>query len=99
VTSPNPWIAIYQALTREGENGVLNAEERIDRQTMFYAYTANAARTLGLEQQIGTLASGKYADFIVLDRDVFSVSDKELRDTRVLKTFFGGREVYTATAP
>ncbi|WP_236210298.1 amidohydrolase [Metapseudomonas otitidis] len=96
VSSPNPWAAMAQAVTREGEKGVLNADERLDRETMFYAYTLNAARTIGQEQRIGSLAVGKQADFILLDRDVFTVDAKALSETRVLKTWFGGREVYTA---
>jgi predicted amidohydrolase YtcJ len=86
-----------QAITRVGPLGVLNADERLDRETMFYAYTANAARTIGLDQQIGSLTPGKQADFIVVDRDVFSVDEKALHDTQVLQTWFGGRQVYTAT--
>ena len=94
VSSPNPWNAMAQAITRDGPLGVLNASERLDRETMFYAYTLNAARTIGLEKQIGSLSPGKQADFIVLDRDVFSVDNKALHDTQVLQTWFAGREVY-----
>lgn len=97
VSSPNPWAAMAQAVTREGEKGVLNAEERLDRETMFYAYTLNAARTIGLDRQIGSLAPGKQADLILLDRDVFQVEPEALRDTQVLKTWFGGKEVFEAT--
>ena len=63
---------------------------------MFQAYTLNAARTIGLDQQIGSLAPGKQADLILLDRDVFQVEPEALRDTRVLKTWFAGREVFEA---
>ncbi|MDL5591568.1 amidohydrolase [Bacillus subtilis] len=96
VSSPNPWAAMAQAVTREGEKGVLNADERLDRETMFYAYTLNAARAIGQEQRIGSLTAGKQADFILLDRDVFTVDAKALAETRVLKTWFGGREVFEA---
>jgi predicted amidohydrolase YtcJ len=94
VSSPNPFNAMAQAITRAGPLGVLNADERLDRETMFYAYTLNAARTIGLEKQIGSLSPGKQADFIVLDRDVFTVDNKALHDTQVLQTWFAGREVY-----
>lgn len=94
VSSPNPWNAIAQAVTRKGPLGVLNAKESVDRQLMFQAYTLNAAKTLRLDQQIGSLAPGKQADLIVLDRDVFKVSNDELFDTQVLKTFFAGKQVY-----
>ncbi|MHC8339771.1 amidohydrolase [Pseudomonas sp. HLT2-19-2] len=97
VSTPNPWNAMAQAITRDGPLGVLNADERIDRETMFYAYTLNAARTIGLDKQIGSLSPGKQADFIVLDRDVFSVDNKALHDTQVLQTWFAGREVYALT--
>ncbi|MFZ3184358.1 MAG: amidohydrolase [Pseudomonas sp.] len=99
VSSPNPWNAIAQASTRKGPMGVLNAKESIDRETMFYAYTLNAAKALRLEDQIGSLAPGKQADLIVLDRDVFKVSDAELFDTQVVQTFFAGESVYQAEQP
>jgi len=94
VSSPNPWNAIAQAITRKGPLGVLNGKESVDRQIMFQAYTLNAAKTLRLERQIGSLAPGKQADLIVLDRDVFKVSPDALFDTQVLKTFFAGKQVY-----
>ncbi|MBX9915136.1 MAG: amidohydrolase [Pseudomonadaceae bacterium] len=96
VSSQNPWNAIAQASTRKGPLGVLNAKESIDRETMLYAYTLNAATALRLEKQIGSLAPGKQADLIILDRDVFKVSDAELFDTQVLQTFFAGQSVYQA---
>lgn len=96
VSTPNPWPAAYQAMTREGPKGVLNAKESIDRASLLQAYTLNAARTLGLEQQIGSLTPGKQADFIVLDRDVLQVPDKELAETRVLQTWFAGNQVFSA---
>ena len=98
VSGPNPWNAIAQASTRKGPLGVLNAKESLDRQAMFYAYTINAAKALRLDQQIGSLAPGKQADLIILDRDVFKVSDVELFDTKVLKTFFAGKQVYAPDA-
>lgn len=94
VSSPNPWNAIAQAITRKGPLGVLNAKESVDRQTMFQAYTLNAAKTLRLDKQIGSLAPGKQADLIILDRDVFKVSNEDLFETKVLNTFFAGKQVY-----
>ena len=96
VSTPDPLKAMYQAVTRQGPKGVLNPEQRIDRQAMFYAYTANAAKAIGLGEKIGSLAPGKQADLVVLDRDLFSVPDAELGEAKVLHTLFGGREVYRA---
>ncbi|PJI49207.1 MAG: amidohydrolase [Pseudomonas sp.] len=96
VSTPDPMKAIYQAITRKGEMGVLNAAQGVDRETMFYAYTRNAAQAIGLDKQIGSLAPGKQADMVVLDRDVFNVSNEQLAEARVLRTLFEGREVYRA---
>ncbi|MBV4503946.1 amidohydrolase [Pseudomonas sp. BW13M1] len=95
ISTPDPWQAIYQAISRAGPKGVLNAAEALDRETMFQAYTLNAARAMRLERQIGSLKAGKQADMIVLDRDVFSVAPQALRDTQVLQTWFAGKRIYT----
>ncbi|KRV80015.1 amidohydrolase [Pseudomonas citronellolis] len=95
ITTPDPWKAIYQAVTRKGPKGVLNADEAIDRQVMFQAYTLNAARMIRLEDSTGSLKPGKQADMVVLDRDVFTAEPEALRDTQVLTTWFAGREVYS----
>lgn len=47
-----------------------------------------------MEKQIGSLAVGKQADFIILDRDVFEVDDEALKETKVLETYFAGKSVY-----
>jgi len=94
ITTPEPWKAIYQAVSRKGPKGVLNADEAIDRETMFQAYTLNAARAMCLEQQVGSLKVGKQADMIVLDRDVLNVDPEALRDTQVLQTWFAGKQIY-----
>lgn len=94
VSTANPFPAIYRAETRKGPEGVLDASQRVPREAMLYAYTQNAARALGEQDRIGSLAPGKEADFVLLDRDVLTVTAEEARDTKVLWTILGGKTVY-----
>jgi len=94
VSTVNVFQAIYQAETRKGTAGVLDASQRMPREAMLYAYTRNAARALGVEgENIGSIVPGKQADFALLDRDFLTVSPEEARDTKVLWTIFAGKTV------
>ncbi len=95
VSSANVFWAIYQAETRKGSEGVLDASQDMPREAMFYAYTRNAARAMNMDS-IGSIAPGKSADLVLLDRDVLTISAKEMRETKVLWTMVGGKTVYRA---
>ncbi|MGB8013031.1 MAG: amidohydrolase [Terriglobales bacterium] len=95
VSTANVFWAIYQAETRKGSEGVLDPSQLMPREAMFYAYTRNSARAMNLDS-IGTIAAGKRADLILLDRDVLTVSPEEMRDTKVLWTMVAGKTVYRA---
>ncbi|MEQ9098517.1 MAG: amidohydrolase [Imperialibacter sp.] len=94
VSTANPFEAMYYAETRKGALGVLDASQRMPRMAMLYAYTSEAAKALMMENRIGSLAIGKSADFILLDRDVLTVSPESLKATQVLWTMFEGKKVY-----
>jgi predicted amidohydrolase YtcJ len=94
VSTANVFRAIYQAETRRGPAGVLDASQRVPREAMLYAYTRNAARALDAQDSIGSIAPGKQADFALLDRDVLTVTAEEARETKVLWTVVGGKTVY-----
>ncbi len=94
VSTPKVFQAIYQAETRKGPEGVLNAEECMPRIAMLYAYTRNAAHAMNQQEILGTIAPNKQADFALLDRDVLTVSPEQMRDTKVLWTMVGGKIVY-----
>jgi predicted amidohydrolase YtcJ len=95
VSTANVFRAIYQAETRKGKEGILDASQAMPREAMFYAYTRNSAHALNLDS-IGTIAPGKRADLVLLDRDVLTVSPEEMRDTKVLWTLVAGKTVYRA---
>jgi predicted amidohydrolase YtcJ len=96
VSTANPFYAIYQAETRVGPQGVLDPAQRMPRMAMLYAYTRNAAQVVDQLDQIGSLAPGKRADLVLLDRDVLTVPPAEMRDAKVLWTMLGGKKVYEA---
>jgi len=95
VSSANVFWAIYQAETRKGAEGVLDPTQAMPREEMFYAYTRNSARAMNLDS-IGTIAPGKRADLVLLDRDVLTISPEEMRDTKVVWTMVAGKTVYRA---
>jgi predicted amidohydrolase YtcJ len=94
VSSANPFLAMFQAETRSGPQGVLNAAERMPRVAMLYAYTHNSADALDQSGEIGSIAAGKRADLALIDRDLLTVPAEELQQAKVLFTMFGGKLVY-----
>jgi predicted amidohydrolase YtcJ len=96
VAEENPFNTIYYAMTREA-NGFpdgFNKEYSIDLVNCLNAYTINNAYASFQEKEKGSLEAGKYADLIVLDRDLFSISAKEIKETKVLETYLNGKRVY-----
>jgi predicted amidohydrolase YtcJ len=76
----------------------LHEEERLPIQAAIDAYTIGSARELRLDAQVGSIAVGKRADLIVLDRNVFEVAaaaPDEIGSIRVCRTFFEGKQVYS----
>jgi predicted amidohydrolase YtcJ len=94
VSTANPFEAIYQAETRAGPQGVLDPGQRMPREAMLFAYTRNSAKVLNQLDEIGSIAPGKRADLVLVDRDVLTVPVAEVKDAKVLWTMFGGRIIY-----
>lgn len=95
VSSANPFEAMAVAETRVGHKGVLEATEVMTRMEMLKAYTINAAKLMMMEKSIGSIEPGKQADFVLVDRDVLTVSPDEVKKTSVIWTMFGGNMIYT----
>lgn len=65
------------------------------------ALTINGAWQLGLEEERGSIKEGKYADFVILDKNILNYKGDELRtisNTKILSTYFEGENVYSAGA-
>lgn len=97
VAPPNPFKAIYAALTRRAENGqeVLPAQS-IGIMDALRLCTSRAAYSCFREKELGTITPGKYADLIVLDADPLKVEPEALKDIEVEMTLLNGKIAYTA---
>jgi predicted amidohydrolase YtcJ len=96
VSTPDVFLAMYQAETRRGGKGVLDANQDMPREAMLYAYTINAARTMREQEHIGSIEPGKDADFALVDRDLLTVPVEQLKEAKVLGTMVSGAWVYRA---
>lgn len=97
-TNPwNPWLGMWIALTRQTERGgVHNPRERLTREQAIRFYTINNAKLTFDEQKKGSLETGKYADLILVDRDVSKCPVDDVRSIKVLLTMVGGKIVWEA---
>lgn len=91
-----PFRGLYAAVTRMNEAGTKGyfPEEKITRGQALYAYTQGSAYAEWAEMRKGKLAPGYDADFILVDRDLYTVPAPKLLETGVLETFVAGRQVY-----
>jgi predicted amidohydrolase YtcJ len=98
VSSFNPFEAIATAMSRmnpdQPQRGALNAKESLTLDEMLYAYTLGAARLMGRDTEIGSLAVGKAGDVIILDKklDAKTTADA-VRGTLPSHIFFAGHEL------
>jgi len=97
VSPPNAlhsmWIAVNR-LTSSGK--VLGPKERITPESALLAYTREAAVVLGIEDQVGTLEPGKYADFVVLSENPLEVDSMNIKDIKIEATVMNGRITHLA---
>jgi predicted amidohydrolase YtcJ len=100
VTSLNPIPAIQVAVTRRGptepEGPAWIPDEKIDLAAVLAAYTINGAYLNHEEKETGSIETGKAADLIVLDRDLFKVPSEKIHEAKVVLTLLEGKEVFRA---
>lgn len=98
VTSLNPMLEIYRAVTRVDYSGspenVWNKDERISLSEALKAYTYGPAYGTFREHELGTIEPGKLADIIVLDRNLFDVPQEEILEAKVKLTITDGKIVF-----
>ena len=99
---PRPMLNIEKAVTRKNEisGRIYNESESISVRDILDAYTINGAAMLDQQDITGSLEVGKKADFVVLSQDLLKLEEQgksdRISDTRILSTWFDGREIYAA---
>jgi hypothetical protein len=103
VESPNPFPGLSAAISRQDVNGQPPGgwipSERLTFEQAFAAYTRGAAYAGFAEQKFGSLEPGKWADFILVDRDPTKVDAQSLARTKVLETWVAGKKVWSSASP
>lgn len=96
----DPLLGIYTAVTRQTRDGKPAGgwypHNRISLETALRHYTRDAAHASFEETRTGTISAGKFADFVVLSRDILDGPPQQLLDTKVLLTVLRGRETWRA---
>jgi hypothetical protein len=91
----NPWFALHFATTglnyRRAES---NTAQKITRQQAMHAYTRGNAWYLNREHELGSIEEGKLADLVVLDKDYFTVDEREMRAIKPVLTVVAGKIVH-----
>jgi len=96
VTTSNPFYTLGFAVTGEMIGGAKVNRQTITRGEALIAHSRSNALFLFQEGNLGSLAPGKYADLLVLDRDYLTVPAGEIKDIKPLVTMVGGKIVYEA---
>lgn len=91
---PPAWV-IYHFVSRDTiSGGVMGADQKISREDALRLVTRNYPFLTFEEDQKGTIEVGRYADMVVIDRNIMEVPEKGIRDMAVLQTVVGGDVVY-----
>lgn len=100
VESISPWPGIYAAATRQDLDGTpeggWNPAEKVSLYDAVCMFSKNIPYANCEEKYMGTLETGKFADMIVIDRDIFNNPPEDVLNVKVLKTYLAGKEVYSA---
>uniref|UniRef100_UPI0025FE88FF amidohydrolase n=1 Tax=uncultured Alteromonas sp. TaxID=179113 RepID=UPI0025FE88FF len=96
----NPFYGLHAAVTRQDRNNQPVAgwypEQALTVEQAFKGFTLDAAYAAHMEDSLGTLTPGKWADFILVDQDIFKVPAQDIWKTKVIQTWVAGEKVFDA---
>jgi predicted amidohydrolase YtcJ len=96
----NPWHGLYASVTRQSREGLPEggwyADQALTRAEALHSFTLANAYAAHQEEYLGSLEPGKWADFIITDRNYFEVPESEIDDIQTLETWVAGKKVYSA---
>jgi predicted amidohydrolase YtcJ len=92
-----PRVSIWTGVTRRGwDDGVYGSEEAVSREQAVRLHTWAPAYQTFSEDVTGTIEVGKYADFVILGEDIFTIEPERIRYVPIRGTIVGGREIWSA---
>lgn len=98
VENINPMYTFYAAVERKDLKGFpaggFQPENALSRTEALKGMTIWAAKANFEEKEKGSIEPGKYADFVILDKDIMKVKGAELPTVKVIKTYINGVKVY-----
>jgi predicted amidohydrolase YtcJ len=99
VESPNPWVGMHAAVTRQRSDGSPEdegwyPEQRLSLDLALAGFTTGAAYAAGMENFLGSLSTGKLADLVLYEVDPFLVAANELQFIEPTATMVGGQWVW-----
>ena len=96
VNQYRPFTTLWWAVTGKMVGGRIVNREPVSREQALIAHTRNNAFFFFRENELGSIAPGKLADLLVLDRDYLTVPADEIKDINPVITMVGGRIVFDA---
>ena len=93
----NPFLGMWTEVTRLTVRGeVMHPEQRITRAEALKTYTIWPAYLQFAEKERGSIEVGKLADLVVIDRDLLTCPEEQIKDIQPMMTILNGRVVYRA---
>ena len=98
VEKPDPLLGFFASVTRQTEEltpeGGWYPEQSLTREETLYAFTMGSAYAAFQEDKLGSLSPGKWADFVVLSRDIMTIPAPQILETGVVATYLGGAPIH-----